>query len=70
MGSYRSIRLPSLEEQQNGRGMPRRDFLRGLAAAGAGSVLASALGPAQRAFAGRPRAASTPASPSGAAVTS
>lgn len=61
MGSYRSIRLPSLEDQQNGRGLPRRDFLRGLAAAGAGGVLAAALGPAQRAFAGRTRAASTPA---------
>ncbi len=44
MGSYRSIRAPGFEAL-HGRGMPRRDFLRGLVAAGAGSVLAAALGP-------------------------
>ena len=62
MGNYRvadsrrSIPGPDFA----GRGMPRRDFLRALAAAGAGGVLAAALGPAQRVFAGRPRGAATP----------
>ena len=40
--------------------MPRREFLLALAATGAAGVLAAALGPAQRAFAGRPRGAASP----------
>jgi alkaline phosphatase D len=55
MGSYRRVTIePPL-------GMARRDFLRALAAAGAGGLAAAALGPAQRAFGGRLRAAATAA---------
>lgn len=56
MGSYRArpIEVPELR----GGTLPRRDFLRALAATGAGAALASAFGPATRAFAGRPRALS------------
>ena len=66
MGNYRAAdpshvvrSIPGPATQ--GRGMPRRDFLLALAAAGAGGVLAAALGPAERAFAGRPRGAAAPA---------
>ncbi len=63
MGSYRrgALRDSIPGPELNGRGLPRRDFLRALAAAVAGGMLAAALGPAQRAFAGRSRAASTSA---------
>ncbi|RIL08173.1 MAG: hypothetical protein DCC71_00015 [Proteobacteria bacterium] len=59
MGRYRSEteRAVAVADARHG-GMPRRDFLRGLAAAGAGGLFAAALGPAQRAIAGRPRALS------------
>jgi alkaline phosphatase D len=61
MGHYRRIDTPPRP-----RGIPRREFLRSLTAAGAGGLLAAALGPAQRAFGGRPRAAAAPAAPADA----
>ena len=56
MGRYRTEPPVEIAEPR-GQGMPRRDFLRALAAAGAGTAIASVFGPVPRAFAGRPRAA-------------
>jgi alkaline phosphatase D len=58
MGRYRT-EPPVAVAEPRGRGMPRRDFLRALAAAGAGTAIGSVFGPVPRAFAGRPRAAAT-----------
>jgi len=59
MGSYRvgkTNAAPVVAPDRPGRTIPRRDFLRALAAAGAGATLASVFGPVPRALAGRPRA--------------